>query len=81
MRLDLVVDPPGHAPGPGRRLLRCALRGGPGRLAASLAASWPWDGRGPLLAPLYSRCLDAAVLSAYATGLAEADRETAEKAY
>jgi hypothetical protein len=80
MRLDLVIDPPGTRPAAARRLGRRALRGAPGRLAAGLAAVWPWDGRGPLMPALYRRCMDAAVLSAYSRGLADSAGDSAEKA-
>lgn len=78
MRLDLVIDPPGIAPRPGRRLVRHLLRGPLGSLAAHAARRWPRLGSArPVLPAFYYRCMDVAVLGAYCQGIADANRDSA----
>ncbi|MCK5364029.1 MAG: glycosyltransferase [Gammaproteobacteria bacterium] len=71
MRLDLVVDPEGQEPSAGQRLVRGVLTSPLGGLAEQMARVWPNRGHRPVLAALYCRCLDVAVLSAYCRGLTE----------
>jgi GT2 family glycosyltransferase len=71
MRLDLLLDVPGRPAGLGARILRAGLAGWPGRAATGLAARWPTAGSRPWAMPLYARVMDAAVMAAYAMGLAE----------
>lgn len=80
MRLDLVVDPVGHMPSAAHRLVRSVLSGPLGRLAAGMAGVWPCRGNQPVLAALYCRCLDVAVLSAYCRGLTETATEGVKQA-
>ncbi len=71
MRLDLVIDAPGVAPGVGRRLFRAALRGPAGALARGLVRHWPAPGRRPLAEAAFFRLMDAAVLAEYCRGMAD----------
>jgi len=71
MRLDLVVDAPGEAAGPGRRFFRAALRGPAGKLALGLIRRWPAPGWRPLGEAAFFRLLDAAVLAEYCRGVAD----------
>lgn len=75
MRLDLLLDAPGRRTRPAVRLLRAALAGWPGRMATWLAARWPACGTRPRAMACYARVMDAAVMAAYARGLAESRPE------
>jgi GT2 family glycosyltransferase len=77
MRLDLVLDAPGASPSAGRQLLRAILRGTGGEVASWAAHRWPRRGDRALAPSAYHRCLDVAIMTAYARGLAEEPRGTA----
>jgi glycosyltransferase involved in cell wall biosynthesis len=74
MKLHWVIDPPGSPPPSWVVRLARRLAGGPFASALDRCVRlWPVRGRSrPFCWPLYYRCMDALVLSAYHQGLAEA---------
>jgi glycosyltransferase involved in cell wall biosynthesis len=77
MRLDLLLDPPGVQPSRRHALLRRLTAGPAGHLLLALLGHWSCRGTRPRFVGLYCRLMDAAVLTAYSQGLAEAAPESA----